>query len=106
MVCYIVPLAAAAIGAMIRKKTGSRGGHGFWLNIMLFGGSIFGVVDHFWNGELLAIGANWTADLALGGAITASIFAGWGAIVIKPRVIQAMSRLNCMLGIIDRQEKT
>lgn len=53
----------------------------FWLNLLLLGGAIFGVVDHLWNGELLLVSENWMMDLALGFVITAAIFGTWAAVV-------------------------
>jgi hypothetical protein len=77
MVCYTVPLAVAIVSSIlwgIRK----RGPAGWWLNLMLYGGGIFGVVDHLWNGELFLTGRALVMDLMLGIAITAAIFTGWG----------------------------
>ncbi len=102
MVCYIVPLVATLIGFTSRKASHNRGVQGFWLNIMLFGGALFGLVDHFWHGELFLIGANWASDLALGGAITLGITAGWGVIVFKSRIAESMHRFNCRLGILKK----
>ncbi len=77
MVCYIVPLAATIAGTLGRKAFRKEDAHSLWLNIMLLGGSLFGLIDHFWNGQLFMISANWAMDLALGGTITTGIFAGW-----------------------------
>lgn len=100
MVCYIVPLMATLIAFTGRRAFHSKGSHGFWLNIMLFGGALFGLVDHFWHGELFLIGANWASDLALGGAITLGITAGWGVIVFKTRIAESMHHLSYRLGIL------
>ncbi len=99
MVCYIVPLAATIIGTLTRKSLGKHGAHGFWLNIMLLGGALFGVIDHFWNGELFLISANWMLDLALGGSITAGIFVSWGVIVSKDRLLEPLRFINRRIGI-------
>jgi hypothetical protein len=82
MVCYIVPLAATLSTLVGRKVTGRSGVHSFWLSIMLLGGSLFGLVDHAFSGELFMFSSNIGADLALGGMITAGITATWGGIVM------------------------
>lgn len=77
--CYTIPLAAAAITSIIWKKNKSVN---MWsLNLMLYGASIFGIVDHLWNGELFLISDNITRDLLLGVVITAGIFITWKFIV-------------------------
>jgi len=48
---------------------------------MLYGGALFGIVDHIWHGELFLISGSLAKDLALGGVITAAIFACWGIIL-------------------------
>lgn len=77
MVCYTIPLTAAIISTVVWKFHKS-GPAGWWLNLLLYGGAIFGVVDHFWNGELFAIGPNVSMDLLLGASITMVIFGAWG----------------------------
>ena len=86
MVCYSVPLAATIIVALKRKLSGKTTKEGLWLNLLLLGGSLFGIIDHLWNGELFLIGANWIADLSLGAAITAGIFTTWGVMVFRERL--------------------
>lgn len=103
MVCYIVPLAALLLTAASRKARSSRAAHGFWLAIMLLGASVFGLVDHAWNGELLIIGTGWANDMALGAAITSGIVAAWGMIVIQQRASHPSLAAN-KTGIIGRQE--
>jgi len=44
-----------------------------WLNLLLAGGTIFGVVDHLWNGEIFLIGENVLLNLLLGVVITTVI---------------------------------
>lgn len=102
MVCYIVPLMATLLAFTGRRASHSSGLNGFYLNIMLLGGALFGLVDHAWSGELFLLGANWASDLALGGAITLGITAGWGIIVFKTRIAESMHRLNCRLGILKK----
>lgn len=80
MVCYAVPAAAAIIHGIIKRKNPEwkNNEKQRWLSLLLTGGSIFGIVDHLWNGELFLIGKNIFSDIALGFAITLSIFAVWG----------------------------
>ncbi|MCP8314032.1 MAG: hypothetical protein H3Z53_06635 [archaeon] len=87
MVCYIIPLATAVVLSILWGF--SKGGaQGFWLNLSLYGGAVFGVVDHLWHGELFLISPNWFADIALGATITGAIFGVWGLtlglVKIKP----------------------
>jgi len=79
MVCYTIPVAAAIIHYVSRKKITvfKNNIHHLWLNLLLAGGAIFGLVDHLWNGELFLIGENIVLDLMLGVAITAAIFVVW-----------------------------
>lgn len=77
MVCYIIPLAAAIICSTV-WSFGRKGAGGWWLNLLLYGAAMFGVVDHFWHGELFLIGDAVLMDVLLGFTITGTIFAGWG----------------------------
>ena len=84
MGCYTAPLAAAIVHYGLRKNVDE------WknsrkhkqLNLLLVGGSIFGVVDHLINGELLAFSMR---DMLLGLTITAAIVAFWVAIVVTDK---------------------
>ncbi len=100
MACWTVPLIATLLTYIGRHTSHSKDIHGFWLNIMLLGGTVFGVIDHLWYGELFIIGANWAMDLALGGAITAGITACCGAITFKTRITDLMRNLGCRAGIL------
>jgi hypothetical protein len=77
MVCYAVPLAAGIIHGAWRKSSRKTDAKGFWLTLMFLGASLFGVIDHAWNGELLMIGPNIMMDLGLGTAITAGVLGSW-----------------------------
>lgn len=90
MVCYIVPLAAAIVSSIVWGSQ-RRGPQSLWLILLLFGGAMFGVVDHLWNGELFLISENWPMDILLGSTITATIFGGWG-------IILGIARINPNLG--------
>ncbi len=75
MGCYTVPLVAAITHYYMRKKNPSMNTRNHkMLNLLFAGGAIFGVVDHAWNGELLAF--SWM-DLGLGIVITISIISAW-----------------------------
>jgi hypothetical protein len=69
-----------------RKRAGMGDNEGNMLELMLLGGSTFGVIDHWWNGELMLIGDNIASDLLLGFVITLGIFIMWGALVAWNRM--------------------
>jgi hypothetical protein len=93
--CYTVPLAAAITTSFIWKKKGNL--KLWWLALMLYGGSLFGIIDHLWNGELLLISENWLKDLCLGGVITAGLILTW-------RIILALAKKNLVLITYLRAE--
>jgi len=78
--CYLVPTAAAITTTFIWKKSKSL--KLWWLLLLFYGGSLFGVIDHLWNGELFLISENWAKDLALGVVITAAITLAWSLILL------------------------
>jgi hypothetical protein len=81
MVCYVLPTLAAAMVYAHRKKDGRTDEEGAQLNLLLAGGAVFGLVDHWWNGQLFwspSIGS----DLMLGVLITAAIYAVWFAMLL------------------------
>ncbi len=45
---------------------------------MFYGGAMFGVIDHLWNGELFLVSANTPKDLILGVLIVVTIILLWG----------------------------
>ena len=87
--CYTVPTAAAILTTFMwrSKKTVPL----FWLMLMFYGGALFGVIDHLWNGELFLISKDWLKDLSLGVVITGVIFATWG-------IILSLAKKNLALG--------
>lgn len=101
MVCYIVPLAATLMGVAGRRALSKHDAHSLWLNIMLLGGSLFGLIDHAWNAELFLFGANWMFDLALGGTITLGIFACWGLVVYHGSLMNEMRMLSRRIGLLN-----
>ena len=83
MVCYVVPTAVAIIHGIMRKNTTSlkNNVHHLWLNLLLVGAAIFGLVDHWWNNELFLIGENIFMDISLGIIITITVFVIWIVVV-------------------------
>ena len=92
MVCYSIPLISALIVYLWRRTTNIHSPKYLWLNLLLAGGALFGVVDHLWNGELFLISANWQMDLALGVVITLVIIAAWGIMLITPTISKTTVR--------------
>jgi hypothetical protein len=78
--CYTVPIVAAVTTTFIWRK--NRSVQMWWLILMFYGGSLFGFVDHLYNGELFLISKDWVKDLALGVVITAVIFLAWKTILV------------------------
>ena len=82
--CYAGPLAAAAVTTAIWAKTKSE--KIWWLNLMFWGGALFGVIDHWWNGELFLISEHIVKDLLLGVVIVAGILISWGILVARRKI--------------------
>ena len=78
--CYTAPLIGAVVTTAAWAKT--RSAKVWWLTLMFYGGALFGVIDHWWNGELFLISENIISDLLLGVAITAVILISWGITVV------------------------
>lgn len=78
--CYAVSLAAALTSSAIYAKT--KNGKIYLLNLMLWGGALFGFIDHLWNKELFFISKDIANDLLLGLVITLAIFFVWGLIIL------------------------
>lgn len=77
--CYVVPTIGAIVISTAWHKT--KNIKLWWLNLMFWGGALFGLIDHFWNGELFLISENILSDLLLGVTITAGIIVFWGIAV-------------------------
>jgi hypothetical protein len=82
--CYVAPLAGAITTSVVWTRTKSV--KVWWLALLFYGGALFGVVDHLWNGELFLISENIISDLLLGVVITAIILISWGATIILTRI--------------------
>jgi hypothetical protein len=78
--CYLGPTTAAIVTTFMWKSKKTL--RLFWLMLMFYGGSLFGVIDHLWNGELFLVSENWVKDLSLGVVITAVIIMAWKGILI------------------------
>ena len=77
--CYLGPTTAAILTTFIWKSKKTL--RLFWLMLMFYGGTSFGVIDHLWNGELFLISKEWMKDLSLGLVITAGIVLVWAVII-------------------------
>jgi hypothetical protein len=75
--CHAVPIANAIVTTFWWKK--SRSPRLGQLNLMFYGASIFGIVDHLWSGELFLISPDLTKDILKGVVIAASVWGIWGA---------------------------
>lgn len=78
--CYLGPTTAAIVTTFMWKSKKTL--RLFWLMLMFYGGSLFGVIDHLWNGELFLVSENWGKDLSLGVVITVGIILAWAAILV------------------------
>lgn len=81
--CYAVPAVGAIVTSAVWSKTKSV--KLWWLNLLLWGGALFGVIDHLWNGELFLISKDIIKDLMLGVAITAAILVCWAIMVVMSK---------------------
>jgi hypothetical protein len=79
--CYTVPTAGAIVTTFMWHR--SKDVKLWWLNLLLWGGALFGMIDHLWNGELFFISKNWASDIALGFVITLSIFVFWKIMIVR-----------------------
>jgi hypothetical protein len=75
--CYGVPVAAVLILNGVKKFKKINLPNFDRLNLLLLGGSIMLIVDHWWNGELFLIGKNITKDLFLGVLMTGAVLGVW-----------------------------
>jgi len=73
--CYIIPVGGAVITSFVWKKKKTL--KLWWLNLMFYGGALFGIIDHLWNRELFLISENWIMDLFLGVVISLGIILFW-----------------------------
>lgn len=100
MVCYIVPLVATLFGVSGRKALGKHDQNSLLLNVMLFGGALFGFIDHLWYGQLY-MSTSLVMDLMLGGVITSAIVASWGAFTYKEHLMSPFRQLGRIIGFYE-----
>jgi len=82
--CYAVPVAGAVVSSVLWSRTKSI--KTWWLTLMFLGASLFGVIDHLWNGELFLISGDLSKDLLLGVVISMFVLLFWaGAIIYGKR---------------------
>jgi len=81
--CYAVPTVGAIVTSAVWSKTKSV--KIWWLNLMFWGGALFGVIDHLWNGELFLISKDIVKDLMLGVTISVVILLCWTVMVIMSK---------------------
>jgi hypothetical protein len=62
---------------------------------MFYGGALFGIIDHLWNGELFLVSENWAKDVMLGIVITVGTILAWAGIL-------ALAKRNSSLNIYLR----
>ncbi len=82
--CYAVPVAGAIVTSLVWRRTKNiKTG---WLTLMFYGGALFGVIDHLWNGELLPISGKILDDLLLGVVITIATILLWGVVLLLSKI--------------------
>ena len=82
--CYTAPLVGAIVTTVAWGKT--KNVKVCWLMLMFYGGDLFGVIDHWWNGELFLISENIVSDLLLGVTISAIILIVWGITILSSKM--------------------
>jgi len=87
--CYLGPTTAAIVTTFMWKSKKTL--RLFWLMLMFYGGSLFGVIDHLWNGELFLVSENWVKDAILGVVITAATLLAWRIILVLVRSNTSLS---------------
>lgn len=78
--CYVVSIAAAAVTSLAWSR--SKSIKVWWLTLMFYGGALFGVIDHLWNGELFLVSVNTPKDLILGVLIVVTTILLWGIMLL------------------------
>lgn len=87
--CYVIPTLAAITTAFACGKKKSL--KLWWLMLIFYGGSLFGIIDHLWNKELFLISENWLKDLGLGAVITVVLILAWTAILALTKKSPSLS---------------
>ena len=94
MVCYAVPATAAVLSIIFRRKINLHTKYAQWFTLLFSGGSVFGIVDHLWNGELFLVSENRIKDALLGVVITVGIILAWKGIIF---LVKRTPELNSYL---------
>jgi hydrogenase/urease accessory protein HupE len=81
--CYTVPAAGAIVTSFIWGR--NKNVKIWWLNLMFWGGALFGLIDHIWNKELFLISENIANDLLLGVVITLATLLVWAVVILVSR---------------------
>ncbi len=68
---------------------------------MFLGASVFGTIDHFWNGEFFMLNANWFSDIILGATITLGITAVWGILALG-HMLPSLA-ISSSIGIVEKK---
>lgn len=89
--CYVGPLTGAIVTSVLWRK--AKNVKIFWLNLLFWGGALFGVIDHLLNGELFLVSENVGWDLLLGVIITGAILCAWKGVVALSRKHPVLSRM-------------
>ncbi|MFH1054243.1 MAG: hypothetical protein V1740_07530 [Candidatus Woesearchaeota archaeon] len=94
MGCFIVPTAAMIFHHLLGKryKKIGKNKHNSTLSYLFLGGAIFGIVDHWFNGELFLLSPNLIEDMILGITITLVILIIWSCIAVYDTVVHDISR--------------
>ncbi len=86
MVCYSIVLGAAICMQGFRHRVQNRLPHTNVLSLMLWGGSIALLLDHFMNGELFLLsGFAW--ELLVGFVMVLGILTVWGMYVVLSKTL-------------------
>jgi len=94
MVCYSVVLGAAIIAQGLKGKIENRVPHTNVLSLMLWGGSIALIIDHFVNGELFILSGNLLWDLLVGSAMALGIILIWALYVAVRKSLKREHKLG------------
>ena len=88
--CHTVPTVGVIVASIIWTRT--KDVKIWWLTLLFGGGALFGIIDHWFNGELFLISENIVSDLFLGCLITAAMFIGWKIIIVASKKNSTLAR--------------
>ncbi|MFH1316258.1 MAG: hypothetical protein ABII01_01960 [Candidatus Woesearchaeota archaeon] len=101
MGCFLIPTAAMIFHFLLGKNNEKIGKyrHSSTLSYLFLGGAIFGIVDHWFNGELFLLSSNLIEDMILGITITLVILIIWSSIVVYDMIVHDISKDKRMMNI-------